>query len=355
MRQLLSLIIVATSLLSTPLIGLAQGVSSATEQDSTMITPRKIGELPHGNAIKRQQERLAKEQEKLEYMKLKQQRKLKENGLDTLGRPIDENDEYYRNFMFLKLNRNQGYKNKQAFEDQKNYALLEKGVSYISFNLNFSSYDADDLWFEPLAIIDEVYTRSFGTQVSAGYFIRNNMAIGAKFNYNFSDIRFAVEADILDILIGASTYETNNATTYFAGSFLVKNFIPIGDAHRLFMVTETSVGYVKSHSLSKNYYDGETEIHKVETDKDSFLLGLSPGLMYFMTKGFAFEFNLNPIVAYYTKTTKINNEVAEGGAESYGLSFKFMPFNIQFGFSYYFGLNYNKNREYINSLKPNSF
>ena len=73
--------------------------------------------------------------------------------------------------------------------------------------------------------------------------------------------------------------------------------------------------------------------------------------MYFMTRGFAFEFAMNPVVAYWEKTKLVNNEVDKGSMTSYGLSFKFMPFNIQFGFAYYFGLDYFKNREYVNSLR----
>lgn len=260
----------------------------------------------------------------------------------------------YRKILSVRFNKNKGYKNQQAFELPK-YSLLEKGVSYASFNLSFESLDVDNLWLEPIAIIDYSYYRNIGANISGGYMIKDNVALGAKFSYSFTDLRLEIDADILDILIGADSYATNNATTVFSGSFLVKNFIPIDRAQRLFIVSETNIGYANTHSLAKNYYGGDTEIHKVETQKNSFFLGLSPGFMYFMSRGFAFEFSLSPVVAYYTKTTKINNEVQDGSVSSYGLSFKFNPLNIQFGFSYFFGLNYLKNQEYVNSLSKTSF
>lgn len=259
-----------------------------------------------------------------------------------------END--YRKILFLKLNKNKGYRT-QDFEDQNKYALLEKGVSYFSFNLGFKDNTLDNLWLEPIATIDNMYNRNFNISLSAGYFIRNNLAIGFKAGYSFQDIRIALNADILDIVISAKSYETNNASTTFSGSFLIKNFIPIDRAHRLFLINETGLVYSNTQSLSKNIYDTGNKVHKIEKDKNTFGIGISPGFMYFMTKGFAFEFSMNPVIAYFEKTNITNNLVEKGNNTSYGLNMKFLPFNIQFGFAYYFGLDYLKNRAYIANLK----
>lgn len=306
--------------------------------------------------IKRDSIYEAKEAERASYIEqLESERELRaslsSNSPITDSLAVEElTDREYRKILSVKFNKNRGYKNFQAFEDQRKYALLEKGVSYASFNLSFEGSDIDNLWFEPIAIIDYAYYRNVGANISGGYFVRNNLALGAKFSYSFTDVRLTVDADLLEILIGADSYETNNASTVFSGSFLVKNYVPLDRAQRLFIVSETNIGYANTHSLAKNYYGGDTEIHKVETQKNSFFVGLSPGFMYFMSKGFAFEFSLSPVVAYYTKTSKINNEVPDGSMSSYGLSFKFNPLNIQFGFSYFFGLDYIKNQKYVSSL-----
>lgn len=256
----------------------------------------------------------------------------------------------YRKILFLKLNKNKGYRT-QDFEDQNKYALLEKGVSYFSFNLGFKDNTLDNLWLEPIATIDNMYNRNFNLSLAAGYFIRNNLAIGFKAGYSFQDIRIALNADILDIVISAKSYETNNASTTFSGSFLIKNFIPIDRGHRLFLMNETGLVYSNTRSLSKNIYDTGNKVHKIEKNKNTFGIGISPGLMYFMTRGFAFEFSMNPVIAYFQKTHITNNLVEKGSNTSYGLNMKFLPFNIQFGFAYYFGLDYLKNREYIANLK----
>ncbi|MDR0419808.1 MAG: hypothetical protein LBH34_06320 [Prevotellaceae bacterium] len=254
----------------------------------------------------------------------------------------------FRNFLFLKLNKNKGYK-EQAFENENAYALLEKQVSYVSFNVGFKSYDVDNYWLDPVAVVDDIYNRNFSASISLGYLVKNNFAVGLKAGYEFSDTRMRVNADLFDLLFSAKIYETNNVSTTFSGSVVLKNFIPLDRAHRLFLVNETGLIYSKTNSLAKNIFDSGSKINKIYRKKMTIGMGLSPGFMYFMTKGFAFEFALNPVIAYYEKVEITNNQVEEGSVSNYGLSFKFMPLNIQFGFAYYFGLDYYKNKKHVDS------
>jgi hypothetical protein len=271
------------------------------------------------------------------------------NGDESSSCVADSTAKDYRNVLFLKVNKGKGYK-KQAFEMDDAYALLEPGVSYFSFNVGFRSNDIDDYWFEPLAVVDEVYNRNFSISLALGYVVKKNMAIGIKGSYAFSDIRLTVDADLFDLLFNAQTYETNNASTSYSVAGVIKNYVPLDKAHRLFIVNETNLSFAHTHSLAKNIYDKGIKINKIEKEKIAVGLGISPGFMYFMTKGLAFDFSLNPVIAYFEKTDITNNQTDKGKVNNYGLSFKFMPLNIQFGFSYYFGLDYFKNKEHIDAL-----
>ncbi|MDR0814836.1 MAG: hypothetical protein LBN37_03675 [Bacteroidales bacterium] len=265
---------------------------------------------------------------------------------DELTVPKDSTNKDYRKVLMLKVNKGKGYR-KQAFELEDTYALLEKGVSYLSFNVGFQSNDIDDYWFEPLAVVDEIYRRNASGSLALGYFIKNNMSVGVKGSYSFSDTRVRIEADLFDLLFSAQTYETNNVSSTYSAAGVLKNYVPLNWAHRLFIVNETNLSFSHSHSLAKNIYDNGVKINKIEKEKFSVGLGISPGFMYFMTKGLAFEFSLNPVLIYFEKTDITNNLTDKGEVNNYGLSFKFMPLNVQFGFSYYFGLDYFKNKEHI--------
>lgn len=257
-------------------------------------------------------------------------------------------DKDYSRMLFLKVNKGKGYRN-HGFEREGAYALLEKGVSYFAFNVNFRGNDADNYWVEPVAVVEKMYNRNIGINLSGGYMYKDNIAVGGRAGYAFSETNLTLNADLLEIIIDAKDYATNNvkSTFYFGGH--IKNFIPLDYGHRFFVTSETNLDFSYSSALAKNNYDNGSKIHKVEKDNYAVSLGITPGVMYFMTAGLAFEFSMSPVVAYYEHTKVKNNLVEKGSASRYGLNFKFMPLNIQFGFSYFFGLDYHKNREYVAS------
>ena len=87
--------------------------------------------------------------------------------------------------------------------------------------------------------------------------------------------------------------------------------------------------------FTQMYNDGD-KLKKIQRVKNSLNIGLAPGFMYFLTKGFAFEFSMNPIMLSLTHEDILTDETVEGKNLSYSLDFKLNPFNIYFGFSYFF-------------------
>lgn len=254
----------------------------------------------------------------------------------------------YNKILGVKFKKGTEYKSKMnAFEDEDNYALLEKGASFVSFNLGLASFKLDNKWIEPLVKIDDTYYTQFFVKASGGYFIANNTALALKVSYGFYDNRIKLNSDILQLLINAKTYETNNVGTDVSVGAVVRNYIPIGVQQRFFVVTETQLMYKYGESIQRNIYDEGVRVTKVQTHSHMVGLGVSPGVSYFLTKGFAFEFILSPIQVYYQRSNSVNNEIANGTSTSYGLTFAFTPLNIQLGFAYYFGLDYKKNRQYL--------
>ncbi|MDL2230425.1 hypothetical protein LJB87_01375 [Alistipes sp. OttesenSCG-928-L06] len=256
-------------------------------------------------------------------------------------------DRDYNRFLFLKVNKGKGYR-KQGFEQPSNYTLLEKGVGYFSFDLGFRGNDADNQWLEPIGVLDELYHRNVTVNLSGGYFVKNNMAAGVKVAYEYAETKLGIkDADLLSIIIDAKNYETNNAKSTWKVGGTLKNFLPLDYGHRFFLTNETAINLYYTTGLAKNYYDGDFKINKIEKEQYGVSMGITPGIMYFMTEGFAFEFSMSPVLAYYEHTKFTNNQSERGSNSSYGLNFKFLPLNLQFGFSYYFGLDYHRNREHV--------
>lgn len=272
------------------------------------------------------------------------EREYRENVLKS----EDSTRRNYRQLLGVKFKKNVNYKDRiETFEYDDNYALLEKGASFASFNLGVASFKLDNKWIEPLVKIDDTHYTQVFAKVSAGHFVANNTALAVKFSYGLYDNRIKLNSDILQLLINSKTYETFNIGKDYAISAVVRNYVPIGFEQRFFIVTETALGYKYAESIQRNLYDDPARNSRIQTRSHMAILGVSPGVSYFMTKGFAFEFMLSPIQVYYKNSRSVNDKVANGGTDSYGLSFAFTPFNIQLGLCYYFGLDFKKNQKYM--------
>lgn len=239
----------------------------------------------------------------------------------------------------------------QTFEDPRSYALLEKKSYFVSLYANFSNAGKYNLLIEPLFEIHKMYNRNVDVQVAGGYFIANNLALGAYAGYRMSDIRVDVSSDMLQLLINSRRYETNNVSAGYTLGVFSKNFIPLEYAHRIFLVNEASIYYSQTRSLSRNVYDQGAMLSKVYQNTYTGGIKLSVGVMYFLANGLTMEFNISPVAALYQYNTVVNNETLNGKFAGGAINTILLPIDLKFGLTYFFGLDYKKNRKHINTVQ----
>lgn len=226
----------------------------------------------------------------------------------------------------------------QESNSSANDAFLTNGVSSFGFKVGLSKKDISNDKFFDLIDIEEVNNISANFSLSGSWFIDDNIAWGAKVSYGFSDNRYTVNAKILDLILDASTYNSNTVASTINIGTGVKNYVPMGTSKRFFVYNETNISYSYISSLTRNVYDYGEDINKLMKTTHEVSLGLSPGLMYFLKEGFAFEFAFNPIMMYYKRSFITQDEIKEGSLSDISIDFKLNLFNVYFGFAYYFGL-----------------
>ncbi|MEA4966802.1 MAG: hypothetical protein VB048_01610 [Bacteroidaceae bacterium] len=217
-------------------------------------------------------------------------------------------------------------------------SILNKGVSYLGFRIGFSKKDIENDRLLTIVDLNEVKDFSYEIALSGSWFIAENVAWGAKVNYGFSDQKYTISSNLLSLLIEAQTYSTNTATTNFEIGTGVKNYVPFGLGNRFFVFNETNISYNYISSLTRDVYDEGKDIKKSMKTTHELSLGLSPGVMYFLKKGFAFEFAFNPVMISYNRTFIKQDETKNGGGSDFAIDFKFNLLKIYFGFAYYFGI-----------------
>ncbi|MDR1847534.1 MAG: hypothetical protein LBR17_05400 [Bacteroidales bacterium] len=213
--------------------------------------------------------------------------------------------------------------------------FLSKDRAYFSFSIGFEEKKVENDYLLTLLKIEEIKTTKYDFSVGGGYFISDNVAIGGRITYGFSDQTYHFDAKVLELLFDAQNFSTSTAMSSFAVGAGVKHFVPMGNGRKFFIFNETNIVYSHSQTLTRDVYNG-TRIEKNFWKDNSIAIKLSPGIMYFLTKGFAFEFSLNPVSLGYKWGTVTHNEDTKGSSEDASLDFSLFPFNIYLGFSYYF-------------------
>ncbi|MDR1005365.1 MAG: hypothetical protein LBL74_00680 [Bacteroidales bacterium] len=213
--------------------------------------------------------------------------------------------------------------------------ILSKGRTNISFSIGFENKKIEDDFLLTILKIDEIKTNKYDFSFGGSYFVKDNVALGGKVSYGFSDQTYHLDAKVLELLIDAQNYSTSTAQTSFSIGGGVKNFVPIGSGRKLFIFNETNLLYSYSRTLTRDVYN-QTRIEKNFWQDNTIEVRLSPGVMYFLTKGFAFEFALTPVALSYKWGTVTHNEESKGSSHDADLNFSLFPFTIYFGFAYYF-------------------
>lgn len=258
---------------------------------------------------------------------------------DTTEEVRQNADKYFR-ILFLKLKQgkeNNIYKPIVPVNKER-YELFDKGTSYVSVVLGFGEKRTNDLFIEPIVKMDNVYSTKLDLELGGAYFVGKNIAIGGRLGYALSDTRITMNSPLFELMLNTKDIIMNGATTDFSAGFFVKNFIPLDQDKRVFIVDETRLGYTYSYTLSRNEYQEGALIRKAEQRRNRIGVGITPGLMYFLTRHLSLEFLISPVLAFYEHTSVTNNEIENGEIKGGGINFIVTPIKMNFGVSYFFGL-----------------
>lgn len=212
---------------------------------------------------------------------------------------------------------------------------LTKGTKSFGFSVGFENRDVENDMLLTIVDVERSKQLKYNLVFSASRFIADNVALNAKIGYNFSDSENTIEASLLDFLIEANNYSTSTASSTLSAAVGVKNYVPMGTSKRFYLFNESNLVYSHTTALTRDIYNAGEKIHKIERDRNSLSFSLSPGLMYYLTNKFAFEFALNPVMLSYSREHTITDEETKGHTTEFDLSLKLNVFNIYFGFLFF--------------------
>lgn len=244
---------------------------------------------------------------------------------------------------FLTLAQNEGLPsiNKREIDRGiKQSTFIPKGQWLMGGSFSYNQYTADDFKF---IVMENISGDSYSFMVSPyfGYFVKDNLCIGGRFSYRRSLLRLDKLNLKIDDDLDFNINDYYSLQHVYTGALIMRNYMSLGNSKRFGLFNEIRLGFGggqgKVLSGSNDDLTGTFQnIFEME-------LGLTPGLLAFITNEVAVEASVNVLGFNYKRYSQTRDQVYKGYFEKSSVNFKVNIFSINIGISFHI--------PYLNPLK----
>lgn len=209
------------------------------------------------------------------------------------------------------------------------------GVSFSYNNYSIGNAAADAGYSMLFNLLGDIHGNllSFGISPYASYFIADNLSVGARFDYDRSNMGLNNLSLSLSDELGFSVKDFNYFKQTYTGALTLRTYLPFANSKRFAMFTE--IRATGGYGQAESYKLDEGDKFGTYQDIYSFELGLVPGLCAFVTNEVALEVAVGLLGFNYQKVAQHTNQVDYSEMERSGANFKLNIFSISFGLSFY--------------------
>ena len=208
------------------------------------------------------------------------------------------------------------------------YPFIKKGVWNTGLKASYSQYGLEEYDF---LIVDAIGAGgySFDGSVHLGYFFRDNMMLGARFGYNRNNIELNnASISVSDIELGLS--DASRLKHTYTGTLFYRYYMGLGQGQRFAFFTEVQLGL--GGSQSKQYLTADNGLYEKAFNVS---LGITPGIMAFITNNLALEVSVDLIGLKYKNIEQISNQLSTGSMNTSSLNCKISLLSLGLGLSFY--------------------
>jgi len=230
-----------------------------------------------------------------------------------------------------------------------NTLFIPKGTIGAGLSVSYSNYQLgngmNDTGYQMLfSMLDNMHggLQSFGIAPSISYFIKDNLSLGLRFDYDKSGFNL----DALDLSLGdlmtLNVTDMNYLKQSYSGSITLRTYMPIADSKRFAMFAELRGTGAYAQSQSYKTEDGL----KYGTYQDIYKGALSvvPGLCCFVSNEAALEVSVGVLGFTHQKTVQTTNQVEVSQMVQNDASFKINLLSINMGVYIYIQTGKNKKK-----------
>lgn len=220
--------------------------------------------------------------------------------------------------------------------------FVPKGTWMGGFQVSYSNNKVENINFLVLKDFNMDNT-SFGLSPCFGYFVKNNMAIGFRFNYNHSQMNLGnlklnlgedFKISLKDLFYRENSYKF---------SAYMRNYMPLSKGKIFAFFNEIRLTYGHSSGYNSTGALAETNLDATYSKTNILQVGFAPGLTAFVQDFMAIEVQMGVMgfgFNWQDQETSVQTEQGftqeKGSVNSFNGKFKIDLFSISIGTTIYF-------------------
>lgn len=165
------------------------------------------------------------------------------------------------------------------------------------------------------------------------YIFKDDLGVGGRFSYS----RTRTKMNSADFVISSdNSFGVDNLyaiTQSYNATVMLRNYMSLGKSKRFGLVNEIALRYGLSESKLSSGSGSSFSGSFMRTN--SIGIGVSPGVLMFLTNYSALEVNVGVLELGYSKMRQTNNQVQVANTSQKNANFKINLFSISFGVVFY--------------------
>lgn len=218
--------------------------------------------------------------------------------------------------------------------------FVPKGQWLFGGTFSYRQTSADSYKF---IIIEDIngYNYTFNASPYFGYFFKDNMCVGGRFGYKRSMLKLDNLSLNLSEDLNFDITDYYTLSHVYSGAAMFRNYLSIGKSKRFGLFNE--VRLVLGGGQSKIISGKGAELTGTYQDVFEMELGVTPGILAFITNNVAIEASVNVMGFKYQNYKQTTNQIYTGSLDHSSVNFKIDILSINIGVSFYI--------PYLNPLK----
>ena len=225
-----------------------------------------------------------------------------------------------------------------------NSVFIPKGYMGGGFTFSYKTFDlgqsANDVGYSMLfSLLSGIngQMNTVGVSPSVSYFVMDNLSVGARFDYNRTDLNLGNLGLSLGDLMSMSIRDYHMLKNMYSSAVTARYYMPIANSKRIAMFGEVRLGFDVGQSVAYQTKDG----NNFGTFQSIYGGGLNvvPGLCVFATNEVCVEVAVGVLGINYQYIKQETNLVDTSVMQQSGANFKINPLSISLGMSFYIPVN----------------